>query len=450
MIVVFVVVGVVLIVGMLASCVSVTQRRRSLERAASASVEFEGKLTPLDRVAWAVASAVGVERVANQLVRADPKTANQAADSLRAVTLFLTEEERGAAAHRLATAERAWAERAFWDLQTESIQYAAGIGMIDALIIAAGGQANWAVDQIESALEPVDVSRTLIEHALNNKYDHYIGYFNQTLFEHATNAIDDVAGNAIDVGVNVVLDGTGHAVAAIADAHIPVVTIIRSIHRAKKSTDAGLDPARVRENLVLDVGFKGGGIAGGATAGALIGGVVPVVGHVVGALVGGVVGGFLGGGVAEGKKTRHLRLAMQRSQLLTDALGNSIGPVRWTKVAAAMRRLGQQLSGTVEQLDVAADAARRGLVPPLAHYILVAAARVGSAEAETAAREYDDWLAELRASSGSDCATFRGRFALTRPDLHEVLDVDEKQVADAISAVHEVQQEREKLALAQG
>lgn len=448
MITVLAVIGIVVIAWVVITWVTVAHRRRSLRRAASSSVEFEGAATPLDRIAWALAWSVGAERVTTQLIRADPKTPAEAADSLRAVALFLTEDERVEVAERVKAAERVWAERAFWDLHTQSLWDAYGFGMLDAFILAAGGQADWAADQIGGALEHFDVSRTLIEHALNNKYDHFSGYFEHTLLEHSVTVVDGVAGHAIDVGVNTAVEGAGHALSAIADAHIPVVTIIRSIHRAKKSSDAGLDPARVGENLVLDVGFKGGGIAAGAMTGALIGGVVPIVGHIIGGLVGGVLGGLLGGNVAEDQKQRYLREATARSEQQTEAVGNLIGPVRWAKIASGMRDHGQRLSINVEAVDSCASNARRGLVPPLAHYILVAAAKVGSAESQQVAKQYDDWLAELTASSGQDAALFRGAFALTRPDLYDLLGVDRNRAERAIDAHAEVQNERKKLALA--
>ena len=278
--------GVASLTVLLMWCLSIPIRRRSRKRIAVSVTEFEGTPTRLDVATWSVASVVGADQLAQELLAANPQTPSGAASVLQAVTASLSDDDRANIAERLETAERARAERALWAVQTESIINAASVGMLDALILATGEHADWAINLIDRSLDHVDVSRFVIEHALSNKYDHYWGLFHNSLFEHATSGIDNVAGDAIDAGVNMGLDSAGHAVSAIADAHLPVITIFRSVHRATKSTQAGLDSDRVGENLALDLGLKGGGIATGATIGTAI---FPGVGTVVGGILGGLL-----------------------------------------------------------------------------------------------------------------------------------------------------------------
>ena len=147
---------------------------------------------------------------------------------------------------------------------------------------------------------------------------------------------------------------------------------------------------------------------------------------------------------------RHLRAAMERAEELNEALGRSITPQQWRRVAATMGKHRQVLDEAQSELSGAAARSKHGLIPPAVHFLLAAAATVGAAELSDVTREYEDWLAELNDSSAPDAAAFRGVFALTRPDLHDRLQLNSHSAGAALEAHHRIDDERQKLALARG
>lgn len=89
------------------------------------------------------------------------------------------------------------------------------------------------------------------------------------------------------------------ALEGVSGAHVPVITLMLSVHREARLLKAGMTSVDIAvKNVALDIAGTGGGAfagaAAGATTGSIIGSVVPLVGTAVGAGVGGVVGAVYG------------------------------------------------------------------------------------------------------------------------------------------------------------
>lgn len=424
---------------------SIPLRRRARRQAATGGrVKIGSKTLPLDLAAWTLASTIGPSRVTELLSEGHPKNQDAASRLLEKAAAELSDEDRRVLAERSDLAEQARADRALWSAQNEAIGKAAATVGVDALVIAAAAD-PWATGLMEGALQHVDVSQVVIDHLLNNRYDHYFGLFHHQLFEHAATAVDHVAGGAIDAGL-----GAGeHLLGAVAEMHLPVVTITRSIHRAMKASQNGLDSARVQENLAIDLVAKGGGLSGGAATGALIGGFFfPVVGHAVGGLIGGLIGGFAGSAVAEDAKSAHYNDARNKAHQATSEVGRSIPSDVWSDLVT---RNGQlfvaRLSEDLDAVHTEALRSTRGMVPSLTHYILTAAASAGEVQLAEARAEQLAWVTNVRVDTDYE----RGVAIMLRSDLRsDRVSVNSALTDRVIAANRLVGEERHKLALAAG
>lgn len=436
---------VVAAVGLLAlfSFLVVALRRRSRRLQARAVVLFNGEPATLDVVVWSIAVATGETGLRRAISGKPISSAADVSAHLERYIDSLSEADRRAVEERIKLGQRAQAERALWDVQNESLTTAASVGMIDSVILAAGADPEWSVGLVEQALANTDVSQFLIESVLGQVGHHYFELFHRELFEQVVGGVDQVAGAAIDTGVNAAIDGTGLGLGAIADAHIPVVTVVRSLYQASRSSQAGLDSDRVAENLGWDVVAKGGGIVAGAAIGTAI---FPGVGTVIG----GFLGGLFGSEAAEQGKTRHLRAAVDRADESNARVGESISPDSWREIASTMAEHLGWLQTTQQDLGRAAISLKQGFVPPLMYYLVARASRVGAIEVQRVSDEYTSWLAELSEYDAPEFAYARGVLLLTRPELHERLGVKPKLVAKAMTRNGEVQEERRNLELAQG
>ena len=345
-------------------------------------------------------------------------------------------------ADRLRRMREARAERELWDLQVESIPTAAMAGTLDALILAAGENSDWVTDLLEQVVNSVDLSHFAVGELISGSTHHALSLTAPDLFEHVVSEVDSIVGGGIDSAVEASIDGTGHALAAIADTHIPVITLLRAAQRAARASAAGLDDSRVGENFALDAGLGGGGLVAGAIIGTHI---FPVVGTVIG----GLIGSLIGKGSATYVKERHLREAEADAKAQMERLGSSVGH-RWLRIARRQLAVVAELNECRNALLADAEQARHGLVRPLASYILQASAEAGLPEIAQLDAEAKTWQQELAETAGPDCAVFRGAVLLTRADLAQRLNVNASLVKRAMDATQIVADERQKLVLAGG
>ena len=118
------------------------------------------------------------------------------------------------------------------------------------------------------------------------------------------------------------------------DIHVPIVSIVMAIVAARRSTEAGLDPDRIAENLMWDVGAKGGAIVAGAGIGSMV---MPGIGTVIGGLAGAIGGSF----AATYGKQRHLRSAIADFRASCETLGRDVSE-------AHLEQIAQESNATIE------------------------------------------------------------------------------------------------------
>lgn len=233
------------------------------------------------------------------------------------------------------------------------------------------------------------------------------------------------------------------AIAGIADAHLPVVTIITAIYSAKKSVDAGLDKGRAGENAAWDIGAKGGAIAAGSAIGTAV---LPGVGTVLGALV----GAFTGTAGASYGRRRHLRRALNEFRSVSSDVGTFITRAHLqqliresaAQVEAKQRRLAD-LRREYEREVAAQTWFQRTFRPRVGLYVLGRSIEIGTNDSEVDRLAHSGLAAVL--SSQVTSAEQRAYVWVTANLLLDWAELDGPSVADLFDALVAVQHEQRLL-----
>lgn len=245
-----------------------------------------------------------------------------------------------------------------------------------------------------------------------------------------------------------------HVLHSIADAHIPVLTIMSSIHRYGAAASNGLDVRTALTEGAMDIALRGGGMAAGATIGAhTVGAFFPVVGHVVGAGLG-ALGGWLGGEINKNRQQGPLRAADLALKNSLSAVGGKLPKDAWSTLAAESWEISSLTDEALHVLEsefAAMRTLRQRLWPS---FLLVATeqavlnARADAEDELLSAREFDDLVRELERD---ECGqSHLAALALVRPELQREFGLSTAEI-DVLNCRREaLAEERAKLVLLRG
>lgn len=419
-------------------CVRVSRARNE---EAHATVAIDGRPVELASAVWAAASNGAEGPVTDFLTRTRAKTAQGTADGVSAVIAALPASQRAAITDHQQVLARARADRQLWAAQTDVVAGAAAAGALDGVVIALGENPDWVAHHVSQLMSHVDLSQLLsgelVHHAARGAAQ-LAPDLTSSLVDHLDHALAPMIDHAADAVGDALLGG----VTAVADAHLPLFTLARSLRRAKVASDAGLEQSRVTENLLLDAGATGGATAAGAVLGSFI---VPGLGTVVG----GMLGGFVGRAVAQLGKERHLMEAQRLAERRLQDVGRKVPSTQWRAMSADLTQCLRRADASLLHLQGALRHHRRRLRPArLGVAVLGVAAETGAADLRVQLRDLHEWNRSIEETAGSDAATFRGVMVTTRPDLAERFAVPASTISAAVEANEAVREERRKLALA--
>ena len=427
-------------VALIGGCWSL--RRASTSRAyqdAHGTLRIDG--TDVDRIelVWALATLGRADEVADVLLTGRHRTIHDVDRELQEYAKQLSPREIAELGQTSAARERAKAELALFEMQWNSATKAAAVGGLDGLVIALGENDDWLQAIASGAAGNQDVS-AFVGHQLLAQILPPVEVLPESLGQHLDAAFGDhVVEPLADVAGTAGLDLLG----GVADAHIPLITIGRSISRARTALADGLESTRVAENVVLDVGLAGGGAMAGAAMGTAV---FPVVGTVIG----GVLGSLFGREAANTIRSRHLIAAREEMDRKLVELGNVVGSKRWRSLSESLRfevaRSEGELRRLVERLQGANPTYL--LRCPRGAMTLAVAIESGTIHLDEQAAEIAEWDVLLEETSHPSEAYARGAILVNRPDLIERFEVSQSKVSSVISACARVKSERDHLALA--
>lgn len=384
---------------------------------------------------WAICAIGGTHAVLHLLRSSKAKTSAELKSDLDQLVESLPEAEKARMSSRAEEIRRLQAEQLVDESHREYIAAAAGLGALDAGIMALGDSS----EQFASALHSVDPT-TALEFLIGHvRPMNALENVSPDLAHHLTDAVATWASPVVDHAVGAGVDAGLGLLGGIADAHFPIATTISSLHRAAKARSAGLDGGRVSENLAWDLGARGGGIA----AGAAIGSVVPVVGT----LIGGILGGLLGGEIAAAGKTRHLKAAQDNAHRELAALGNSVSRQKWLSVVDEADASYALEKAELSTFDAAIQRPRH-LWPRFRDLAAESLSFAASRDLEQRGADLAKWCERIEESSGPGAEQVRGAMLVTRAELAERLNVPRHRVSSCQSAYQTFQDEQEKLSLA--
>ncbi len=372
-----------------------------------APIVIDGEMADRSALVWSLAAYGATDAVADLLLDRRIRSIEDVDEGLNEFLSTMSPDAKAQLAQCRLAAERADAERQLFNLQFETLESAATLGTLDAVIIALGENSDWLAAVAQAGAAKVGLGEE-ISQMLVSRHLPVAGLLPDAILtpiEHATQGV-------VDPTLDAVGDAALTGLSAIADAHIPVVTIGTAIVRARSAASAGLETSRVAENLALDIGVTGGGIAAGALIGTAV---LPVVGT----LVGGIIGSVLGRGIAHEVKTRHLITAQNAANDRIARLGKVVGQDRWLSVSADLAAVVSDLTRRHARFLARAEAGYPRVLVRMPRGALTVAMATETGEADLVAKrtELSAWDNLLLAVSAPDDAYAR----LDAPYLSDVV-----------------------------
>lgn len=279
----------------------------------------------------------------------------------------------------------------------------------------------------------------------------------------APGAADDVIAAFVDLKIGDLLpvhdalaDGVSsageHAAHAIANAHIPIITIATSAQRYWKAAQGGLDGRTALTEGAYEIGLRGGGVAAGATVGAhLFGTAFPIVGHIVGAGLG-VLGGLIGSQVNAQRQARPLRDADAALRHRLAITGAELPDDAWqaldTRNWEALRQSQRALEAMSLELHDALNFWRRRIWPRFVDVAWAESLRRGNveiAEERDRAEAFHSLVDRLKCDARGDAYLAAAAFA--HPVVRATLGLESSDFELVATSLAAVVEQRQRLAL---